>query len=66
MPVYEILLRQPDVPQQVSFTTREVTEIGDLLTFNNGEWIVVGKEPPFKQRRIERLICHPADAVPLG
>jgi hypothetical protein len=64
MPVYEILLRQPNLPQKVSFANRQVTEIGDLVTFNNSQWIDVGKEPPFELRRIERLVCHQAEVLP--
>ncbi len=59
MPVYEIVLRELGVPQKVSFTTRAVTALGDLMIVGDGNWIVVEKEPPFGLRRIERLICEP-------
>jgi hypothetical protein len=61
MPVYEIVLREPRVPHQVSFSTRAVTTLGDFVIINGKDWIVVEKEPPFKLRKIERLICEPAN-----
>lgn len=53
MPVYEIVLREPRVPREVSFTTRAVTSLGDLVIVGDEHWVVVDKEPPFGLRRIE-------------
>ena len=34
-------------------------EIGDALAIDGNAWVVIAKEPPFEQRRIERLVCTP-------
>ena len=64
MPVYEIVLREPRLVHKVSFTTRAVTVLGDLLIIDDKQWTVVEKEPPYGLRKIERLICEPADLAP--
>ncbi len=64
MPVYEIVLRESPTSQKVSFDTRAVTMLGDVVIVDNEHWIVVGKEPPFGLRNIERLICESADLAP--
>lgn len=61
MPVYEIVLREPSLPQKVSFKNRAITMLGDLVSIDDKDWIVVEKEPPFELRKIERLICEPAN-----
>jgi hypothetical protein len=64
MPVYEIVLRESRVPNKVSFATRPVTAPGDLVIIDDEHWIEVEKEPPFESRKIERLICEPANLAP--
>lgn len=64
MPVYEIVLREPSVPQRISFSSLALTELGDLVLADDKEWIVVEKQPPFELRKIERLICQPRLPLP--
>jgi hypothetical protein len=59
MPVYEIIMQHPSGKQRVRHCERVPTEIGDVLTFDRIPWVVIAKEPPFEQRRIERLVCTP-------
>jgi len=63
MPVYEIVREQPVGRSSISFTDRETTEIGDVMTFNGARWVVVLKEPPFGERRIERIVCRPIEKM---
>jgi hypothetical protein len=63
MPVYEIVLHEPGLPQKVSFSDRAATEIGDVVMVDGRRWIVVEKDPPFELRRIERLICQPVSVA---
>jgi hypothetical protein len=59
MPVYEVVLQRPNGRHRVRHGERVPTEIGDVLTIDGNRWIVIAKEPPFEQRRIERLVCAP-------
>jgi hypothetical protein len=59
MPVYEIVMQHPNGNQRVRHGEHAPTEIGDVLTFDGAAWVVIAKEPPFEQRRIERLVCTP-------
>jgi hypothetical protein len=59
MPVYEIVLQQPSGIDRVRYGEHLPTEIGDGLTIDDAPWVVIAKEPPFEQRRIERLVCSP-------
>jgi hypothetical protein len=59
MPVYEIVMQHPNGIHGVHFGERMPAEIGDALTIDGNPWIVIAKEPPFEQRRIERLVCTP-------
>ena len=59
MPVYEIVMQHPNGDQRVRHGEHALTEIGDVLTFEGAHWVVISKEPPFEQRRIERLFCTP-------
>jgi hypothetical protein len=59
MPVYEIVLQHPSGKQRVRHGEQAMTEIGDVLTVDGAPWVVISKEPPFEQRRIERLFCTP-------
>ena len=58
MPVYEIVRERPPGRSSVSFANRETAEVGDVMTFNGSRWVVVLKEPPFEERRIERIVCR--------
>ena len=40
-----------------------LAEIGDVLTIEGNPWLVIAKEPPFEQRRIERLVCTPGQVM---
>lgn len=59
MPVYEIILQRPSGMQRIRYGEHGSAEIGDVLTIDGRPWLVVSKEPPFEQRRIERLTCTP-------
>jgi hypothetical protein len=59
MPVYEIVMQHRNGKQRVRHGEQAMTEIGDVLTFDGAPWVVISKEPPFEQRRIERLFCTP-------
>jgi hypothetical protein len=60
MPVYEIVMQQPNGNDRVRYGEHLPAEIGDALTIDGNAWVVIAKEPPFEQRRIERLVCTPA------
>jgi len=59
MPVYEIVMQRPGVRQRVRHLEHGPAEVGDVITVEGRLWLVVAKEPPFEQRRIERLVCLP-------
>ena len=59
VPAFEIILRRPQVPDKILYRTRAETVVGDLVKIKGRHWLVVLKEPPFEQRRIERLVCVP-------
>jgi hypothetical protein len=59
MPVYEILMQPASGSHRVRYGEHLPAEIGDVLTIDGNPWIVIAKEPPFEQRRIERLVCTP-------
>ena len=59
MPVYEIIMQHPNGYHRVRHGEHAPAEIGDVLTFDDAPWVVIAKEPPFEQRRIERLFCTP-------
>ncbi len=58
MPVYEIVRERLSRRPSISFIDRELTEIGDVMTINGRRWVVVEKQPPFEERRIERIVCR--------
>jgi hypothetical protein len=62
MPVYEIVMHHPNGNHRVRYGEQVPAEIGDALTIDGNAWVVIGKEPPFEQRRIERLVCTRARA----
>jgi hypothetical protein len=57
MPVYEVVMQRPSGRQRVRHGEHVPAEIGDVLTIDGNPWLVIAKEPPFEQRRIERLVC---------
>ena len=59
MPVYEIVMHPPGGRQRVRYREHLPAEIGDALTIDGTAWVVIAREPPFEQRRIERLVCTP-------
>ena len=59
VPAFEIILRRPQVPDKILYRTRAETAVGDLVKIKGRHWLVVLKEPPFEQRRIERLVLVP-------
>jgi hypothetical protein len=59
MPVYEIVLQYASGSHRIRYREHLPTEIGDALTIDGNAWVVTAKEPPFEQRRIERLVCTP-------
>jgi hypothetical protein len=59
MPVYEIVMQDPSGRRHVRYGEHVPAEIGDALTIDGNVWVVIAKEPPFEQRRIERLTCLP-------
>lgn len=59
MPVYEIVLQHSSGIDRVRYGEHLPAEIGDALTIDGNSWVVVAREPPFEQRRIERLFCTP-------
>ena len=59
MPVYEIVRERPPARSRISFGDRETAEVGDIIKIDGRTWAVVLKEPPFEERRIERLVCRP-------
>jgi hypothetical protein len=61
MPVYEIIMQPHSGRQCVRYGEHAPTEIGDVLTIDGNHWLVIAKEPPFEQRRIERLVCRPRE-----
>jgi len=63
MPVYEIVLQHPSGCHRVRHCEHSPAEIGDALTIDGNPWVVIAKEPPFEQRRIERLVCTPRELV---
>jgi hypothetical protein len=63
MPVYEIVMQRPSGSQCVRHGEHLLAEIGDLLTIEGNPWLVIAKEPPFEQRRIERLVCTPGQVM---
>jgi hypothetical protein len=63
MPVYEIVMQRPSGSQRVRHGEHGPAEIGDVLTIDGNPWLVIAKEPPFEQRRIERLTCTPRQVL---
>jgi hypothetical protein len=63
MPVYEIVMQRPSGGQRVRHGEHVLAEIGDVLTIDGDPWLVIAKEPPFGQRRIERLVCTPRQVL---
>jgi hypothetical protein len=63
MPIYEIVLQHPNGNHRVHYGEHLPTEIGDALTIDGNAWVVIAKEPPFEQRRVERLVCTRARAL---
>jgi hypothetical protein len=59
MPVYEVVLQHASGIHRVRYGEHLPAEIGDALTIDGNAWVVVAKEPPFEQRRLERLVCTP-------
>ncbi len=65
MPVYEIVRTVPSGRSRISFTDRERVNVGDVITVDRCRWIVISKEPPFHERRIERIVLR-AEPQPLA
>ena len=59
MPAFEVILRRPNVRDRICYRNGSDAEIGDVVTITGRPWVVIAKEPPFEQRRIERIICVP-------
>lgn len=59
MPAFEVILRLPNVRDRICYRNGSDAEIGDVVTITGRPWVVIAKEPPFEQRRIERIICVP-------
>jgi proteasome lid subunit RPN8/RPN11 len=51
---------RPPGRAQISYADREAAEVGDFMRIGSATWVVVSKEPPFEERRIERIVCRPA------
>lgn len=63
MPVYEIIMQRPSGGQRIRYGEHGPAETGDVLTIDGSPWLVIAKEPPFEQRRIERLVCTPREVL---
>jgi hypothetical protein len=59
VPAFEIILRRPQIPDKILYRNRTETSVGDVIQIDDTQWLVVLKEPPFEQRRIERIVCVP-------
>jgi hypothetical protein len=59
MPVYEIVMQHPSGSHRIRYGEHRSAKIGDALTIDGNAWVVIAKEPPFEQRRLERLVCTP-------
>jgi hypothetical protein len=62
MPAFEVILRQPNAPDRISYRNRGEAEIGDPMKIDGGAWMIIEKQPRFELRRIERIICIPRPA----
>jgi hypothetical protein len=51
------LLQHPSGPHRIRYGEHPPAEIGDPLTIDGTAYVVIAKEPPFEQRRLERLVC---------
>jgi hypothetical protein len=56
---FELVLRRRDRPDRIRYGNHDSAEVGDVVVVDGRPWIVVEKQPPFEQRRIERLVCVP-------
>jgi hypothetical protein len=56
---FELVLRRQDRPDRIHYRNHDSAEVGDVVDVDGRPWIVVEKQPPFEQRRIERLVCVP-------
>ena len=52
--------------QRVRHGEHVPAEIGDVLTIDGNPWLVTAKEPPFEQRRIERLVYTRREVLHYG
>lgn len=65
VPAFEIILRRTNHPDRVRYCNRSDAQIGDVVEVDGRPWVVIEKEPPFKLRRIERIICVPRTVMRL-
>jgi hypothetical protein len=56
---YEFVLQRPHRRDKICYGNHDDAEVGDVVILDGGPWLVVEKQPPFEQRRIERIICVP-------
>ena len=61
MAAYEFVLQRPHRPDKICYRNHDDAEVGDVVVVDDEPWIVVEKHPPFKLRRIERIICVPRE-----
>jgi hypothetical protein len=59
VPSYEVVLRRPNRNDLIRYRNRPDAQIGDIIQIAGRPWVIIRKEPPFKFRRMERLICVP-------
>jgi hypothetical protein len=64
MRTFEIVLREPNATDRVRYRNCAEVEIGDVVTVDGGEWVIIEKNPAFELRRIERIICVPPASTP--
>jgi hypothetical protein len=56
-----MILRRPNARDMVRYCNRGDAEIGDVVMVDGWSWVIVEKEAPFEQRRMERIICMPRE-----
>jgi len=59
MPAFEVVLRRPNVPDEIRYRNGADAEIGDVVKIDGRPWVIIEKQPPLDLRRIERIICVP-------
>jgi len=56
---YEFVLQRLHRPDKICYRNHDDAQVGDVVEVDGRPWVVVEKQPPFEQRRIERIICVP-------